>query len=84
MVGYTHQAYFILANGGTVRREVLMVDRLCKKRQLLQGSVCDLKLQRDMYLQKVNRASISLIEIGFALSNFEFSSSLINQVKLVT
>ncbi|XP_058781095.1 serine/threonine protein phosphatase 2A 55 kDa regulatory subunit B alpha isoform-like [Vicia villosa] len=61
---FTYRSSFILANGGTGRRE---------------GSVCDLKLQRDMYLQEVKRAYIYLAEISAPLSTFEFSGSLVSQ-----
>lgn len=40
-------------------------------------------LQRNMYLQEVERASISLTKIDATLGKFEFFGSLIHQVKLL-
>lgn len=63
--------------------EVLLGDRLCKERQVLKNNVCDLTLQRHMYLHEVKKASISLTDIGDAFSVFNFPSSLVDYVKLL-
>lgn len=60
-----------------------MVDQLRKERQMLHGTVGDLMLQHNMYLQEVKMTATFIIKIGSAFSFFKFSSSLVDQVKLI-
>lgn len=83
MVYYTHRASVVIAIGRAVCSEFFMVSQLCNERQLLKSSVRDLTLQCDTYLQEVKRASISLMDIGPALSTFKFFASLVDRVKLL-
>lgn len=73
---YTSHASVALALGRAGHWGALWSNQHRAKKKRLEGSICDLKIQRDKYLEEIKKASTSLTGLKDVLLSLNLFSSL--------